>query len=198
MEQQVHYLISHFGYFGIIIALVGGIIGLPIPDETLLTFVGYYVYKGKMKFLFALLSAWIGSSIGISISYVLGVKLGIPFLKKFGLKIHITEKKINRTQVLFRKIGPALLFIGYFIPGVRHVTAYLAGISRYRFSAFCLYAYSGALLWSFTFIKLGLVVGEKWRQVGHYVHHYGFVLVILLLIIACLAVLYFRFKKDRR
>lgn len=147
----MHYLISHFGYFGILIALVGGIIGLPIPDETLLTFVGYYVYKGEMKFLFALLSAWIGSSIGISISYVLGVKLGIPFLKKFGPKIHITEKKINRTQVLFRKIGPALLFIGYFIPGVRHVTAYLAGISRYRFSAFLPLCVFGSIIMEFHF-----------------------------------------------
>lgn len=197
IEQQLHYLISHFGYFGIIIALVGGIIGLPIPDETLLTFIGYYVYKGEMKFLLALLSACIGSSIGISISYVLGVKLGIPFLKKFGPKIHITENKINRTQILFQKIGPALLFIGYFIPGVRHVTAYLAGISRFRFWTFCLYAYSGALLWSFTFIKLGLELGEKWRHVVHYAHRYSLILLIVLVILVGLIFVYFRFKKDR-
>ncbi|MFJ8530406.1 DedA family protein [Bacillus sp. NPDC094106] len=181
-----------------IVALVGGIIGLPIPDETILTFVGYYVHKGEMNFFLALLTACIGSSIGITISYLLGVKLGIPFLKKFGPKIHITENKINRTRILFQKIGPALLFIGYFIPGVRHVTAYLAGISGYRFSTFCFYAYSGALLWSFTFIKLGFELGEKWRQVGHYVHRYGFVLLLLSLVIACLVLLYFRLKKDRR
>jgi membrane protein DedA with SNARE-associated domain len=41
MEQHIDFLIGHFGYFGIIIALVGGIVGLlPSPDEVLLTYVG--------------------------------------------------------------------------------------------------------------------------------------------------------------
>lgn len=33
MEQHIGELIAHYGYFGIIIALAGGIVGLPIPDE---------------------------------------------------------------------------------------------------------------------------------------------------------------------
>jgi membrane protein DedA with SNARE-associated domain len=40
MEQHIDFLIGHYGYFGIIIALVGGIVGLPLPDEVLLTYVG--------------------------------------------------------------------------------------------------------------------------------------------------------------
>lgn len=49
MEQHIGELIAHYGYFGIIIALAGGIVGLPIPDEFLLTFVGYNVSKGVMS-----------------------------------------------------------------------------------------------------------------------------------------------------
>jgi membrane protein DedA with SNARE-associated domain len=38
--DYLNHLIEHFGYLGIIFALIGGIIGLPIPDEVLLTYVG--------------------------------------------------------------------------------------------------------------------------------------------------------------
>ena len=37
--------------------------------------------------------------------------------------------------------------IGYFIPGVRHLTAYFAGVSNLTLWRFCLYAYGGALIW---------------------------------------------------
>ncbi|MCM3736103.1 DedA family protein [Bacillus cytotoxicus] len=179
-------------------ALVGGIIGLPIPDETLLTFVGYYIYQGKMNFLIALLSAWLGSAVGISLSYILGKRLGLPFLKKFGPKMHITESKIARTQTLFQKIGPPLLIFGYFIPGVRHVTAYLTGISSLRIRTFCLYAYLGALIWSFTFIQLGLLFGKDWHLINHYVHRYGLVLLVILIVLAALAALAFLYIRRKK
>lgn len=59
MEQHIGELIAHYGYFGIVIALAGGIVGLPIPDEFLLTFVGYNVSKGVMSGTAAFLS-WDG------------------------------------------------------------------------------------------------------------------------------------------
>ena len=76
---QLAYLLQHFGYFGIIIALLGGIIGLPIPDEVLLAYVGYHVYLGKMVYLTSLLCAFSGAVGGITLSYFLGIKLGLPF-----------------------------------------------------------------------------------------------------------------------
>ena len=37
--------ISHYGYFGLFSLLMLGIVGLPVPDETLLTFAGYLVVE---------------------------------------------------------------------------------------------------------------------------------------------------------
>jgi membrane protein DedA with SNARE-associated domain len=39
------YWIRHYGYWGIFSSLLLGIVGVPIPDEWLLTFAGYLVYK---------------------------------------------------------------------------------------------------------------------------------------------------------
>jgi len=178
MEHQLTYLLSHFGYYGIILALIGGIIGLPLPDEILLTFIGYCVFQGNIAYIPSLLSAFLGTSGGISLSYLLGIKLGLPFLTRFGPRLHITEDRINKTRQLFTKLGPYLLFIGYFIPGIRHITAYLAGINGYSFKKFARYAYPGALLWSFTFITLGRSLGGNWKIIAMYISKYRIYLML--------------------
>ncbi|WP_042347666.1 DedA family protein [Bacillus massiliigorillae] len=193
---EINLLLEHFGYIGIIIALVAGLIGLPIPDEILLTYVGYNVFQGNMAYELSLLCAFIGSVIGISISYILGHKLGSPFLHKYGHKIHLTEKRLNFAKVLFDKFGPFLLFSGYFIPGVRHVTAYLAGINCISYRKFALFAYPGAIVWGFTFITLGRELGRNWSLVQVYMTHYSGYLVALLFIILIIASL-FLFEKER-
>lgn len=193
--HQLNYLIEHFGYFGIIVALIGGIIGLPIPDEVLLTFVGYNIFLGKMAYMPSLLCAAIGACGGISLSYLLGVKLGQPFLNKFGPKLHISEERVNRTKRLFNKLGPFLLFIGFFIPGVRHITAYLSGINCYKYKKFALFAYLGAFTWCLTFITIGRTLGENWTAFGTYFSKYSFLLILL----AILGVLiYYTYRRRRR
>lgn len=193
--HQLSYLIAHFGYMGIIIALIGGIIGLPIPDEVLLTYVGYNVFQGNMSFIPSLFCAAIGACGGISLSFLLGVKLGAPFLNKYGPKLHITEARVNRTKKLFVKMGPFLLFIGFFIPGIRHITAYLAGINSYSYKKFALFAYSGALIWCFSFITLGRVLGENWTEVGAYFSRYSIFLIILFIL---LTIIFYTYRRKRR
>lgn len=47
MEEAVFSWITQHGYPAIFGLLVLGIIGLPVPDETLLTFVGYLIYTNR-------------------------------------------------------------------------------------------------------------------------------------------------------
>ncbi|AAY60332.1 DedA family protein (plasmid) [Bacillus cereus] len=196
MEQQIGELIVHYGYFGIIIALVGGIVGLPIPDEFLLTFVGYNVSKGTMSGLFAFLSGVAGAILGITLSYLLGLKLGLPILNKYGPKIYIKEQHIEKTHILFEKYGPFLLMIGYFIPGVRHLTAYFAGMSNLTFWRFCLYAYSGAVIWVSIFIGLGWKLSDKWNFVEYSLHHYGIRILTITAAVIFIVWLYVKNKKT--
>ncbi len=196
MAHHVQSLIEHYGYFGIILILVGGIVGLPIPDEIFLTYVGYSVYRETLAHVPALLSATIGAIGGITLSYYIGYRFGLPLLHKYGPKIHITKQKIDFTKKLFTKIGPVLLLIGYFIPGVRHLTAYIAAINNYPYRKFAIFAYAGAFIWIFTFITLGKVLGEKWRYVGFYLSHYSIYLIAVFIII--MLVIYYFFKKRNK
>lgn len=196
MEQHLSGLIAHYGYAGIFAALCLGIVGLPIPDETLLAYVGFSSYQGTLNLPLVMVCSFLGSATGITVSYVVGSKLGLPFLRKIGPKIHITEEKIEGTHRLFARFGSAMLIIGYFIPGVRHLTAYVAAISRMDFRKFMLFAYIGALIWSITFIMLGYFLGERWIVVAHFLKHYGSYMLIAFLVIVFGALLYVKRNKP--
>ncbi|WP_260682071.1 DedA family protein [Alkalicoccobacillus porphyridii] len=200
--EFVKELIASYGYFGIFFALVGGIVGLPIPDELLLIAVGYFAQAGQLHLILALLVSLLGSIIGISISYILGKRLGLPFLFAHGSKIFLSRKKIERAQTLFQKYGSFILIIGYFIPGVRHLTGYIAGISNMPFRKFSLYAYSGAFIWVHTFVLAGNYM-QWWdlRRLNESIlaHKFLFGSIIGFIIISSIAcyVLYLNLKKRK-
>jgi membrane protein DedA with SNARE-associated domain len=172
MEQQVLVWITHYGYLAIFLLLVFGIIGLPIPDETMLTFSGYLVYTGHLSLPLTLATALAGSITGITISYYLGRVLGMQVIHRYGRYLHITEAHINKAHAWFERVGHWALTVGYFIPGVRHFTAYAAGISELAPRHFAMYAYTGAFLWVSTFVGLGYFLGERWKAVQANIHHY--------------------------
>ncbi|ANY69244.1 hypothetical protein BBD42_24235 [Paenibacillus sp. BIHB 4019] len=180
-QHKLLWFIAHYGYIGIFGALVLGIIGLPVPDEILMTFSGYLISKGRLHYIPTVIVSVIGSFAGMTISYYIGYKLGHPFLEKYGRKIHITKERLDHTQAWFKRFGKFALTIGYFIPGVRHLTAYSAGISRWSFRSFSLYAAPGAMLWAVTFITLGTYIGEHWRVVTEMIHRYLLISVVMLL-----------------
>ncbi len=164
-------LITRFGYFGIFSVLMFGLFGLPVPDETLLTFCGYMVSRGDLLLIPTILAAFLGSCSGVSVSYLLGLKLGLPAIHKFGKYIHLDEKKLETVHRWFAGIGHWVLTFGYFIPGFRHITAIVAGTSCLEYRKFAPFAYSGALLWSVTFVTLGYYVGGRWETMSGRMHN---------------------------
>jgi membrane protein DedA with SNARE-associated domain len=191
VEQQVLAWIAQYGYFAIFFLLVFGIIGLPIPDETMLTFCGYLVYKGHLSAPLAFGSALAGSICGITISYWLGRTFGLMLIHRYGKYVRVTEEHVQRAHEWFERVGHWGLTFGYFVPGVRHFTAYAAGMSAVRPHQFGAFAYSGGVLWVTTFLTLGYVLGERWEAVQRDIHHY-FVAGAILCAIAAGAVLLWR------
>ncbi len=158
--------VSTYGYAAIFLLLVLGIVGLPVPDEWLLVFSGYLAFSGRLTLAGVLVSAFAGSACGITCSYLLGRNVGLPLLhSRFGRYAHVSEEQIRKVHDWFNRIGHWTLFLGYYIPGVRHFTALVAGTSCLEYRAFAMYAYAGALLWVCTFVFIGYHFGESWRPV---------------------------------
>jgi membrane protein DedA with SNARE-associated domain len=170
LRETVFHLTSQYGYPMIFSLLVLGIIGIPVPDETLLAFLGYLVHKGDLRGVPTFGAAFLGSISGITLSFVIGRTGGVSLLKRYGHRIHITEDRVERAENWYARKGKWSLVFCYFIPGVRHLIALVAGMSRLKFSTFARFAYAGGLIWSITFILMGYYGGEEWARVSEKTH----------------------------
>jgi membrane protein DedA with SNARE-associated domain len=194
MPVLLHW-VKTYGYLGVFSSLMLGMFGLPVPDESILTFTGFLVYKNYLHPVPAVLSAFLGSICGITLNYLVGRLVGFPLLKKYGRHIRLTPEKLDQAQQWFERYGKWALFMGYFLPGIRHFTAFTAGTSRLRYWVFAPFAYAGGFLWVGAFITLGYFVGEEWSRIIPRVQTYLWELVIVLLVLAGLAYLLSRIRR---
>jgi membrane protein DedA with SNARE-associated domain len=188
--------ITQYGYGAIFVLLMLGIVGLPVPDETLLTFAGYLVFKQKLTFLPTLATAFLGSSCGITVSYACGRGLGLHLVRKVGPLLRLKPEHLSQVQTWFARWGKYTLIIGYFVPGVRHVTAFVAGSSKLPLPVFGLFAYSGALVWTSSFIGLGYLFGEEWAHFSDTLHRPLIMIATLVSLTLALYVLLWRRRQT--
>jgi membrane protein DedA with SNARE-associated domain len=164
--------VATYGYGALFGLLVFGVVGLPVPDETLLVFCGYLISQGKLSAAGTYLAALAGSCCGITVSYILGRTLGLGVVHRFGRYLRISDRHLERIHRWFESSGHWALFGGYYIAGVRHFTAIIAGASKLEIHTFAIFAWSGAATWVAVFLTLGYVIGEEWRTVAELVHRY--------------------------
>lgn len=160
--------ITHYSYIGIFIALSLGIVGLPVPDESLIAFTGFLSFQGKLSIPISLLVIIAGTVLGITVSYFLG-KLSVRYVShKYSNKMSINADHLQTIRVFYDKYGRFALLIGYFIPGIRHLSAFFAGINNMPYRQFAIFAYTGALLWTTIFFALGYWLGHEWHYITYF------------------------------
>ncbi len=164
--------ISQYGYAGLFALLMLGIAGLPIPDETLLMFSGYLISQDRLQPAWTFFACLGGSVCGISLSYGIGRLLGHTVIEKYGSYLRIKPGHIEHVHEWYRRSGELLLVFGYFIPGVRHFSALVAGMSKLEYRIFAPFAYAGAIIWVLTFLTIGYLVGDHWELAMELVHRY--------------------------
>jgi membrane protein DedA with SNARE-associated domain len=192
--EVVFQWVSTYGYGALFVLLMLGVVGLPIPDETLLVFCGYLISRGTLNPGWTLVAAVLGSWCGISLSYWIGRTLGLGAVRRFGKYLHLDETRLYRVQRWFEHSGHWALFGGYYIAGVRHLTAIIAGASELKVGSFMLFAWSGGACWAAAFLTLGYFIGEDWRRIAEVVHRY---LLYGSMAVIAVALLYLLVRKRR-
>lgn len=156
--------ITQYGYGALFGLFFLGILGMPLPEETLLVFSGFLVSTGKLDYWPTFLVCFLGSVTAMTAAYWIGRTLGYTFIERYGKRFGLGYTVYKRTEDWFNRVGKWALPVGYFIPGVRQFTAYFAGITRLPFPTFMLYTYLGGLFWSLLFVTLGWQLGERWDE----------------------------------
>jgi membrane protein DedA with SNARE-associated domain len=112
------------------------------------------------------------------------------------LALHLEAEKLAHVHAWYDCKGKYALLFGYYVPGVRHLAAYVAGSSKLPFPIFAPYAYTGGLLWSGTFITMGFFLGDEWHRMSDDIHRYLVIGVSFVLI--CLVVGFIAMRRKQQ
>ncbi len=188
-----------YGAVSLFFLLALGIVALPIPEETLMVIAGAFMSNGSMNIPSIIVSAYLGSVCGITLSYVLGRTVGLFFIHKYGGWIGLTEARLQTAHRWFERYGKWSLTFGYFVPGVRHFTGLCAGATYLDARHFALFAYTGAFFWVTVFLSLGYFFGNYWPQLYNFVElsiDWMILGVLVLLIGALITALVTKFRRK--
>jgi membrane protein DedA with SNARE-associated domain len=199
MESILNW-VGQWGYWGLFLALAFGVVGVPVPDEALLMFVGFLSYQGRMDGGLALVTAFASSICGVSLTYLLGRTLGYWLVHRYGSVIRITPQHLDKVHEWFEHYGRWTLVVGYFVPGLRQGVPYVAGMTRMSFWTFAVCCFGGGLLWSAVFVGAGYLLGPQWETVLRWVERGHLALlgliVVALLVYVVIAILRRRNRRE--
>lgn len=188
--------IGRMGYTGIISLMFLESSFFPFPSEVVMPPAGYLAWKGEMSLWLVLLSGIAGSLLGALFNYWLAVKLGRPFLIKYGKYFFVSEESINKADEFFARHGHISTFVCRLLPGIRQYISLPAGIARMPMKSFLLFTTLGAGIWVCVLTFAGYLLGEHQDLLKEYLHIITISCIVIALAATGIYLLIIRRKKS--
>jgi len=141
---------------------------------------GYFKFWGLIT---ALTAGYFLNGVGF---YLIGRIGGHRVLEKWGKRLHITRKLLEKLEEYFKKHSIKTLFIARITYGLSIPTFIIAGSFKMRLRKFFLVNLIGGLIWVFTMLGLGYVFGVSYKALGVITKTVSIGLVIALFVIIVL------------
>jgi undecaprenyl-diphosphatase len=119
-------------------------LGLVVPGETAIIVAGVVAGQGEIDIVALIALVWACSVAGDLTGYVLGKRLGRPFLLRHGPRVGVSEERVHQVDGFFERHGGKAVFVGRFVGLVRALSPFLAGSSGMRLRRFIPYDVLGA------------------------------------------------------
>src|SRR3974390_1154774 len=126
LQQSMALWIGQYGYPAIFFILIGGIVGVPVPDQLLLVISGYLVLTHSLSLVPTLIAAVLGSGAGTTLRLCLATGSGSFYLSRFGF----ARNRLQKARHWFERFGGWTLVFGYFIPGIRNLIGFTSGMMK--------------------------------------------------------------------
>ncbi|MBI5106789.1 MAG: DedA family protein [Solirubrobacterales bacterium] len=149
----------------------GAFVGLVAPGETAVVLGGVVAAHGDVDLVPMLLLTWVAAASGDLVSFLLGRRLGRPFVLRHGPRIGVSPERLGRVEAFFDRHGAKAILVGRFIGIVRAVAPFLAGASRMRLRSFLPWSLLGTAAWSSAFVLVGYAFSESFSQASHTLAH---------------------------
>jgi membrane protein DedA with SNARE-associated domain len=156
-------------------------LGLPIPEDIVLIFLGFIIYNGYGSPFTGIILGYLGIIIGDSIIYFLGKKFGIKILKNKFFSRFLTKERIKKAKQFTKEHGKKTIFIGRFLPGLRAAIFFSCGLLKINYRTFFIIDSLAAILSAPIFVLLGYLFGDKINYIIQVVKKIDKIVIIILL-----------------
>ena len=157
---DVGHLIGHWGYAAIVVLVILGNTGLPLPEETVLLLAGYMVWQGDLRLPVVLLVGILSAVAGDNIGYHLGRHYGPRAIDRYGhWVLGADPSRLESMRGFVTRYGPLGVFVARFLPGLRFMAGPLAGATGLRPIPFLMANVLGAVLYVPLSVGLGYALG---------------------------------------
>ncbi len=160
-------LIFRFTYPAILLLLVGGGAGLPVPEELVVLTAGVLAGQGRVEVLAAGLTCYVGVLAGDLLLYSIGRYAGPKVLEQRHFRRLFTPERVRWIEQRIQQHGPGTIVIARLTAGLRAPTFLICGISRVPLRRFVLADALAALLTVPLVTFLGYHFGVRVTPVLH-------------------------------
>jgi membrane protein DedA with SNARE-associated domain len=154
---SLNYLLLRHGYLFLFAYVLLVAMGVPIPADPLVLWMGAMVGNHQYLFLPSLVAVVIPMLMGDFLWYELGRFKGrsvLGFLCKLSLE---PDTCVMKTQAAFARRGAGALLLAKFLPGMALVSVSLAGVNKVEYWRFILADAAGCFLWASAYLLLGRI-----------------------------------------
>lgn len=175
MTQILNYLLSFiliYGYPTVVGVVLLGDLGIPLPVTSVLLAAGSFTAVGILN-IYILIPLVTITVICIDVfGYYVGWKLGYVKSMSITGRMKITASALKATEQFLEKHGTWCVFLSrWLITPLGVPVNIIAGIHRYSFKKFVIWAAIGELLWAGLYIYLGYLFGVNWQSLVYYLNN---------------------------
>ncbi len=165
----MQHLIAVYGYAAIFLLMVLESACIPVPSELIMTFGGAVAagaVPGSGLNLIAVIAAGVAGNVaGSYVAWAVGRYGGQRALQRWGPRLFLSERDIERADRWFDRHGPRAVLIGRVLPVVRTFISLPAGIAGMRPIRFGIYTVIGCIPWTAALAIAGYAVGARWHSI---------------------------------
>jgi len=158
-------LLSQWGYTGVFLLMILEGATFPVPSEIILPVTGFLVYNHTLDFWPAVAVASLGGLLGTMIDFSIGYYLGRPAVLRYGRKIRLSERHLLIAEGWFAKHGSAAVLLARFVPLLRTLIAFPAGVAKMKIGKFLAFSAVGIVIWDIVLIYLGDLAGQNYDSI---------------------------------
>ncbi|WP_257875247.1 VTT domain-containing protein, partial [Oenococcus oeni] len=151
-----------YGFLFLIIFTETGLIFVPfLPGDSIIFISGNLSnLSGGFNLYIVIFGFIVSAVIGDYVNFEFGRHLGIKVAKSNRLKKIIKSKYLIKSEKFYFKYGKMAIFFGRFIPIIRTVIPFTAGVSKMSYESFFRYNVFGAICWILLITLSGFFFGS--------------------------------------